>query len=204
MSEDVGRLLDDKLKDGEELLWTGSPETFVLITSADILLVPVSIWIGAYIIHTGLSIIQRSVASDYSLGQVIVGVIGGLPFIVMGLYLTLGRFIYKNWHKRHTVYAVTNTRVLSISDLGRIIVRDQPIDEIPDLRKSSGRGGLGTITFGKSPFAASWCGNTGMNCLAGFDKADLIAFHDIKGADEVYSLVYALMHQSRNEENKAS
>jgi hypothetical protein len=108
----------------------------------------------------------------------------------MGLYLILGRFLYKNWRKHRTNYAVTNKRILVKVGHGR--VREQPISEIPLLHKQVYRSGTGTITFGRSPFAAVWCGNTGMNCLAGFDTSEMIAFHDIRQADDVYALVDSL------------
>jgi hypothetical protein len=181
------------LMEDEEVLWTGKPETSVIFTTADILLIPISLWFGIYAIYNGFLFLSLSLNPNYDIVLAVLSAFGGLAFIFMGFYLTIGRFIYKIWRKQHTTYAVTNKRVLV--KVGHRRVKEQAISEIPLLRKQVYRSGTGTVTFGRSPFAAVWCGNTGMNCLVGFDTSEMIAFHDIKHADNVYALVDWIKHK---------
>ncbi len=191
MAVDITNVITGELNSDENVLWVGQPEPSVFFSSADAFLVPVSILAGTRAIHFGAKYVLKLLAYGVTLESVFVSVAIGLPFVAAGLYLILGRFVYKLWRKRRTFYAVTDNRAISVVLFGKRVVLEQPFDSIPVLRKQVGRRGVGTITFGRSRFTAVWCGNTGMNCLTGFDDSDLIAFHDIKGADEVYNLIRA-------------
>jgi len=190
MSDEMKNVFDPYIWEDEIVLWEDKPDTRVYFTPADILLVPVSIWIGYFFLDRGLSYVTTAISLGYISAGIFVLVLWGTLFILMGCYLVLGRFLYKNWRKKHTYYGLTNKRVL-VYVRGRRIVTEL-LSEIPSLRKSIRRNGIGTITFGHSPFTASWCGNSGMNCLAGFDQWDLFAFHDIRNADYVYELIETL------------
>ena len=192
MADDFSELFKEDLQEDEKILWAGQPEPSVYLTRADTVLIPISLWLGLYTLRSGMLLLGRLFIPGYSVRSILISMVVGGLFVLVGIYLMLGRFLYKIWRKRRTYYAVTNKRVLVLARLNGRRLQEQPITEIPALQKSVRRDGIGTITFGYSPFAASWCGNTGMNCLAGFDRADLIAFHDIKGANEVYDLVEGL------------
>ncbi|MEN6372273.1 MAG: hypothetical protein ABFD64_09710 [Armatimonadota bacterium] len=184
MADDIG-VFEPFLDEDELILWTGKPDTSIFLTPADVLLIPVSILIGISFLNTGLSYLFGAI----SIGHVLLALWGTL-FIIMGGYLMLGRFFYKTWRKRRTLYGLTNRRIL-VYARGRRMVAEE-IMQIPALGRAVRRNGTGTITFGPSPFTASWCGNTGMNCLAGFDHWDLLALHDIKDANHVYEIIETL------------
>ena len=179
------------LLEGEEILWTGRPERSAVVAGADAAAIPITVWLGSSAIYAGVSLLHRLSAAN-SLGQLVTSLVGGIPFILMGLYLILGRFIYKAWRKTRTYYAVTNKRVLALTKIRGRHLLEEYIEEIPALHKSVRSDGIGSVYFARSPFMASWCGNAGMNCSTGFDRKDLMAFHDIRGAEEVYGLVEAL------------
>lgn len=185
MADDDTKVFEPYLDEEELVLWTGKPDTGVLLTPADMLLIPISILVGISFMNTGLSYMFGAI----SMGYVALALWGAL-FILMGSYLMLGRFLYKSWRKRHTYYGLTNRRILVYARGKRMV--SEEILEIPSLAKAVRPNGTGTITFGPSPFTASWCGNTGMNCLAGFDHWDLLALHDIRDASHVYEILETL------------
>lgn len=185
-------LFRNDLQDDELALWAGQPNTAVHFNAADLLLIPLSIWIGLSILRSGIIILERAVSGNYTIEQVMMSAALSVPFISAGFYLLIGRFFYKMWQKKRTYYVLTNKRILVLTFTRGRRLSEQSIDDLPALHLTSGLLGTGTITFGRSPFASSWCTNTGMNCLSGFDKSELIAFHDIADVDLVYSMIDSL------------
>lgn len=88
------------LRPGEQLLWCGKPDPAVRFTKADLYLVPFSIMWAAFTVFW-----EAGVASS---GGPIFFVAWGVPFVAMGAYITVGRFIWKARRKRHTVYIFTD------------------------------------------------------------------------------------------------
>lgn len=182
-------VFDRELSDGEEILWAGQPAAWVILSGVDWLLIPITITIGFYTLGRAAFTFMVYFGSG---GQRVslLSLVGAVPFALVGLYLTLGRFIYKCWRKKHTYYAVTNKRVLVLLD--RRYLMGEYIVNIPGLHVSAGSSGIGTVTLARSPFIAVWCGNTGMNCTVGFDRKEFMAFHDIQNARQVYALIERL------------
>jgi len=115
----------------------------------------------------------------------------GIPFVLVGLYLIFGRFIYKKWKKRRTYYAVTNRRVLSLSNAFGQQFQKLNIKSISGISKRIRSDGKGTLTFGggQSPFffGYQFYMNTGLDILPFF--ASQLGFYDINNANEVYKLL---------------
>ena len=179
------------LLEGEEILWTGRPEPSVVLAGADVAVIPVTIWLGSLAIYAGTSLLRRLPGASAP-SEILVPLVGGIPFLLVGFYLALGRFIFKVWRKKRTYYAVTNLRVLALTKIRGRRLMALYLEEIPALNKSVRPDGIGTVFFARSPFIASWCGNTGMNCSTGFDRKDFMAFYDVRGAGSVYGLVDGL------------
>lgn len=87
----------------------------------------------------------------------------GIPFMLMGVYITIGRFFADAWRRSRTSYALTSERVIirsgeSIKSLSLRTLTDVTLTERPD--------GRGTITFGPMPYLSAmyagmpWPGRT--------------------------------------------
>jgi hypothetical protein len=100
--DDYSRL-QGVLRPGEQLLWWGRPDPRLWFTGADLLLIPFSIlWCGSAIaFDVGFSSGGRPVFAVF-----------GVPLIAAGLYLVVGRFFYKHYRKKRTVYGITTQRAL--------------------------------------------------------------------------------------------
>lgn len=113
----------------------------------------------------------------------------GTPFVLMGLYLIFGRFLVKRYVKLHTVYAVTDRRVIAVSTGFRRSVRSLSIKRLPGLEVSTGSGRAGSVTFGQWHGFAGMYANTGLDWF-GFGMGQRpMAFYDLDDARAVYELV---------------
>ena len=153
---------DFQLNGSERLLWSGAPRKGVVFRSSDVLLVPFSIMWGGFAIFWE-AMVFRSEGPAFMK-------VWGIPFVLMGLYLVIGRFFHDAWKRRNTTYALTSERVLiatrgqetslSLRTLGEITVKN-------------GTDGSGTISFGSSPvgtwsnMGVGWPGTQQVPCFDG-------------------------------------
>jgi hypothetical protein len=124
---------------GEQLVWWDRPKQGLMFTSRDGRLIPFSLIWGAFAIFWERNAIASGAPFFFKLW--------GIPFIVVGIYMTLGRFFVDAWLRRNTMYGLTNRRVL--------IVRTPPfanftalnLDRLPAVTLLPGRDDSGTIRF---------------------------------------------------------
>ena len=186
---------DDLLKD-ERVLWVGQPETSVLFMGADIFLVPFSLLWGGFAIFWELSVLFAFFPVREGKSAVpIIFLLFGMPFVIIGLYFIFGRFVYKNWKKRNTYYAVTNKRVLVLAKLFSRSLNAANIDTVPTINKTIRSDGIGTIKFGNVNWMVSMYGNTGMDFFGSFWGADIPTFYDIKDVNKVHEIVNELRNR---------
>jgi len=137
VSEDVRR----ELSPGEQLHWWGRPRQGVVFRGSDILLIPFSLlWCG-FAVFWEYSVLRMPKADMFFS-------LWGVPFVVIGLYFVVGRFIAEARERRRTHYAVTSERVLILSGLFRRRVTSLNLRTLSDISLSESRSGEGTITFG--------------------------------------------------------
>jgi len=145
---DIQHELRPELGPGERLLWSGMPRQGVVFRPVDLFLIPfILLWAG--IPTYGLLHGPKTGAFD-----IIV-----LPFIIIGAYMLVGRFIVDAKQRAHTFYGVTNQRILIISAWWRRRTTSLKLGFLPDVTLTEGRNGRGVIQFGtdRRPGAA-WFG----------------------------------------------
>jgi len=144
-----------EVSSGETLLWSGAPRQGVFLRPADALLIPFSILWGGFAIFWESAVLASRAPAFFALW--------GIPFVLMGLYLTVGRFFADSYRRRRTTYALTARRIIVRSG-----ATTQSLDlatlATMSLREHSS--GLGTITFGSPLFpmafaSSSWPGAKG-------------------------------------------
>jgi len=186
---------DDLLKD-EKTLWISQPEALILFTGADVFLVPFSLLWGGFAIFWEVSALFMFFSTrEGKSAMPIIFPLFGIPFVIIGLYFMFGRFIYKNWKKRNTYYAVTNKRVLVLAKLFSRSLNAINIDSIPTINKTIRSNGIGTIKFGNVNWMVSMYGNTGMDFFGSFGGADIPTFYDIKDVNKVHEIVNELRNR---------
>jgi len=180
------KLFQDELLDGEELLWLGQPDPRALFTRYDLFLIPFSLFWCGFVTFWLAGASRGGVFALF-----------GVPHALVGIYLLIGRFVYKYWKKRNTYYGVTNQRILIQSGLVGTKLDTLAIANLPSVNKSYGLTGSGSVTFGLTPRTSWWSrgqmnyANTGLEIFGG----DVPGFYDIRETDEVYRLISQLQHE---------
>jgi len=163
--------LTGRLLEGEKIVWWGQPAHGLVFGARDWLLVPFSL------LWAGFSIFWES--SVLATGAPIFMQLWGVPFVLIGLYLVVGRFLLDAWLRRRMLYAVTNQRIL--------ILRNRPFakftaldrDRIPDVNLNEHADGRGTIRFGT--VSSYWSGREFSGWTPALDRApQFIAIEDAR------------------------
>lgn len=177
--------LQQYLRPGERLLWSGRPDPTVWLTAADMFMIPFSILWGGFAIFWEIGV---------SSGGPNFGTIWGIPFVALGLYMIFGRFFYKKYRKKRTCYGITDQRALVAIGPGQL--SDSPLRDQPITVRRSRDGRHVTVTIGsavagprraRSSYAAgSFYANTGLELLARNVTLPM-AFYDVEDADAMLS-----------------
>lgn len=124
------------MADDERELWSGAPGTGHLITPADAVMIPFSIFWCGFALFWEFTAIKSSAGLLFP--------IFGLPFVGVGLYLLIGRFFHSAVMRKKTYYLVTNRRIIR--------KRGKRVDfldarQAQNMQVRAFTDGLGTITF---------------------------------------------------------
>jgi hypothetical protein len=130
-----------QLLDGERIAWAGGPGMGIRLQAADTFLIPFSLlWCG-FAFFWEYSVVSIGHAPMFMR-------LWGIPFILVGLYFVVGRFILDAWLRGRTYYAITNQRVLIYrpAPFGRFTALS--LKQLPEMNLIESANGSGTIRFG--------------------------------------------------------
>ena len=130
------------LAPGEAVLWRGKPEKGHLLGPQDVFMIPFSIlwcgfaifWFVTALMHTPLPF-----------------ALFGVPFVCMGLYITLGRFFHTAALRKNTAYVITTHKVIRRRG-SKIDMLDAKT--MPAIHVTARTDGTGTIQFGEYVYYA--------------------------------------------------
>jgi hypothetical protein len=166
-----------RLSDGERLLWSGTPRGGVVLRATDALLVPFTL------LWAGFAFFWEAMAWK-SNGPPVLKLFG-IPFVLVGLYITVGRFFFDAWQRGRTGYGVTNERVLIAVGSDAPSVTSLPLANLTDITLKPRSDGSGSIVFGP----ATW----GRPASVGFAwprrRAQAPCFDMIPDAQTVYDII---------------
>ncbi|MDT3737717.1 MAG: PH domain-containing protein [Denitratisoma sp.] len=171
-----------QLSTGESVLWSGQPRQGIILRGTDAFMIPFSLLWGGFAIFWELSVINSNAPAFF--------VLFGIPFVLIGIYLIIGRFFFEAKRRARTYYAVTNERVLIVSGLFGRKVQSLNLRTLSDLSLSETKGDEGTIAFGGgSPFGSMFGGFSGWPGMGAYlgPRFELVAnaktiFETIRGA----------------------
>ena len=167
------------LLSGERVLWEGRPFAGLLLRPIDTFLVPFSLLWGGFALFWSASAWMTDADLSFQLF--------GLPFLVMGLYITIGRFLIDMRIRRGMVYLVTDRRILILRREGHATSKSVDIKRLPVLELNDRADGSGTIRFGPSD---NWFGGNNFGLWQPtFDPTP--QFIRIEGVRAVYELIQA-------------
>lgn len=143
--EKLEQAIRDALEPGERVLWTGYPKQGLLFRAQDALFVPFSMLWGGFAVFWETSVISSHAPFFFMLW--------GVPFVAVGLHMIFGRFFTDAWLRRRTIYAVTEQRVIILTQSLQQRMRSLELAGLAEINISDHGNGSGTIVFGPSVMA---------------------------------------------------
>jgi hypothetical protein len=128
----------------ERVLWSGEPYRGLIFRPIEAFLIPFSLLWAGFAVFWNFSVWsadQDAAALPFKLF--------GLPFLVVGLDVTFGRFFIDVWLRRRLQYAVTNRRILIYKKGGTATSKSVDIRHLPSIELSERSDGSGSIRFGQ-------------------------------------------------------
>jgi Bacterial PH domain len=175
----ISEAIRSELSPGEQVLWSGQPRQGVVFRGSDAFAIPFSLLWAGFAVFWLVSAMRTNAPTEF--------VLFGVPFVLVGIYIVVGRFIVEARQRANTFYAVTAQRVIIASGLFRKTVKSLSLKTISDLSFSQRSDGSGTITFGaQHPFAAMF---GGMSSWPGAEQYLGPRFDLVPQAREVYEMV---------------
>lgn len=177
------------LNPGERLLWTGQPRRGIFLRSGDVFLIPFSLVWGGFAIFWEVSVLVS--------GAPIFMALFGIPFVLIGLYMMVGRLLVDAYRRRSVYYAVTDQRILIYSGVSVRELKTLDLAVLPGVQLTEKRNGSGSILFIPSlpapmvTLMSNFASSSGQQPLLGLDG--------IENVRMVYNLIQDAMRRVRDE-----
>jgi hypothetical protein len=166
-----------ELRADERVLWNGQPLPGTRLRGVDALLIPFSLLWGGGAVAAFVSELRKGT------DPVSIGFLG--LFVLVGLYIVVGRFFVDAYVRRKTFYAVTNERVLAVSEAFGRKVRTLSLRTLPEMMLREGRDGSGDILFGPPGPYDMWSG-VGWPGMGAYQSARFESLSDVRA---VFNLI---------------
>jgi hypothetical protein len=138
---------------GERQLWAGVPRQGIAFRGADVFMIPFSLLWGGFAVFWEATVARTNAPGFF--------VLWGIPFVLVGFYITVGRFFIDARRRARTTYAVTSDRVIINSGIFAPTSKSLNVRTISDVTLQERPNGTGTITFGAAnPLAAFYAGTS--------------------------------------------
>jgi len=128
----------------ERILWEGRSLRQRLLRRADAVLVPFSIlWCG-FAVFWEVSVLRHAETPLFLR-------LWGIPFVLVGLYLTIGRFVVRAITTRRTRYVLTDRRIVVLGGVSGARTTSAYLNSLPPPVCAEGSDGSGSLAFGAFP-----------------------------------------------------
>src|SRR5213596_908013 len=132
MNYELEQVARSQLARNERLLWSGQPRGGVRLRASDALFIPFSLMWGGFAFFWEASVLQQGAPGFMALW--------GIPFVLVGIYIILGRFFIDAAVRARTYYALTSQRVVILSGLWTRELKSLWLRTLPELSLKEGPG----------------------------------------------------------------
>ena len=137
----------ERLLRGEKVIWRGRPKQGLMLTRRDALLIPFSLVWGGFTIFWESTVLRMQ---NVPLFMALFGAV----FVLIGLFLIIGRFFVDAWIRTGVFYALTDRRILILRSRPSMSFQAVSLDRLPEATLNETSNGRGTIRFG--PALSIW------------------------------------------------
>ena len=140
MLNSAAAVVEPLLEPDERLIWSGQPRGGIRFELSDLFYVPFSLLWAGFAFFWNFAVWQS--------GGPLFARLFGIPFVLVGIYIVVGRFVYDALRRKNTYYALTNQRVMILTQLFSRKLQSIRIGLIDPISIDVGGNGVGTIAFG--------------------------------------------------------
>lgn len=118
-------IINKYFAEDEEILWSGSPDTLKYFMRNDLILIPLTVLIGGFMLvysYSSMILMLR--------GESVTFALSGITLLIIGLYLIFGRIWYRHKRLSRNLYFVTDKRCVVFNTLRDKITADIPIASV--------------------------------------------------------------------------
>lgn len=181
MWNDQTQAVRAQLESGEQLVWSGQPRQGLLLRPSDAFMIPFSLLWGGFAIFWETSVILSNAPIFFWLF--------GVPFVLIGLHLIVGRFFTDARTRAQTFYGLTNDRIIITSGKHGKRVQSLSLSTLGDISLDEREDGTGTITFASASPLGRF-GNFGTWPSVGATRGQMPpSFEMIPQAKKVYEMI---------------
>ncbi len=141
LTEEAKNVFKPFLRSGEELLWSAQPKQGIKFRTQDLFLTPFSILWGGFAIFWEAMVLW--------MGAPLIMALFGIPFVLIGLHLMIGRFFYDAFLRSKMHYAISNRRALIFYKGKESQIFSWDLNDCKHLSLSRSRENSGTLNFGE-------------------------------------------------------
>jgi hypothetical protein len=171
------QVIGEVMSGDERLLWTGRPRQGVLFRPADAFAIPFSILWTGFMVYWEIGVSKMKAPLFMQLW--------GIPFILVGAHMLVGRFFLDSWQRARTSYGLTTQRAIIVSEFLRRNIKSMNLRSLADVSLTERSDGTGTIRFGSD--AGRWPAR-GMQ-LPGMSAGMVPSFEQIPNARSVFDQI---------------
>lgn len=180
MTYEIEQKLRPELTRNERLLWSGVPQPGLRWRSSDWFAVPFALlWSYMMMFGTARHGMNPDLSPLYLTPE-------GIPMVLVGLYLLVGRFFIDSFQRSRTYYGLTDQRIIIVNGLFNRQVKSLTLATLSDISLTERSDGSGVIAFGPGPSSSSRFSRAawkGMNSQLG------PSFDMIENARRVYGMI---------------
>jgi hypothetical protein len=164
--------LSGSLEPGESLIWTGVPRQGLLLRPFDAFMIPFSLLWGGFAIFWEASVLRA--------GAPLLFALWGVPFVLVAVYITVGRFFLDARVRANTVYGLTNRRAIILSGTFSRSTTSLPLRTLTDIAMEEWKDGTGTIHLGRPHPLAVWYAGMQWPGMARYQTPSFDLIPDVK------------------------
>jgi len=176
------------LMHNERIRCTGQPDAGRIFAASDLFMIPFSLMWGGFALFWESTVLGFDGFGNMR-GAPTFFALWGIPFVLIGLYMIVGRFFYKVWARKRTYYAVTNQRVLLRRETFGVSTKALYLSAIPTLSTSVRGDGSGSIILSEDGGLGSLDGGVTFGSRYSRRRATPFALEDIPNARDVAAII---------------